>query len=69
MRGLILSKKSGNDALSLCPDHAAHGGMEAKCHKRPKDFDLQYVYKHFSRKATAAEMKAAGWVANKKAKA
>ena len=67
--GVLLTKKSGNDALQLCPDHASHGDMAAKCHKRPKGFDLNYIYKHYTRKATAAELKVANWSPRKKGKA
>ena len=66
---VLLTKKSGNDALQLCPDHAGHGDMSAKCHKRPKGFDLNYIYKHYTRKATAAELKVANWSPKKKGKA
>ena len=58
---VILSKKKGDAALELCPDHATHGDMKQPVHKRPNNFDLDYIYKNFTRAATAAENKKAGW--------
>ena len=43
---VLLTKKSGDAALQLCPEHGTHGGMNAKCHKRPKGFDLNFIYKN-----------------------
>ena len=66
---VLLTKKKGPAALELCPDHATHGDLKQYCHKRPASFDLEYVYKHFTRAATAAENKKAGWKSVKKGKA
>ena len=66
---VLLTKKKGEAALELCPDHAKHGGLNAACHKRPKNFDLEYIYKHFTRAATSAENKAQDWTTMKKRKA
>lgn len=66
---VLLTKKTGDDALQLCPEHATHGDMTAKCHKRPKGFDLNHIYKNFTRKASSAELKVANWSPRKKSKA
>jgi hypothetical protein len=58
---VLLSKKSGNAALEVCPDHKAHGNMKQACHKRPAKFDIDYIYKHFARAPTADEKKQANW--------
>jgi hypothetical protein len=65
---VLLSKKKGTEALQLCPDPKTHGDMAADCHKRPKAFDLEHIYKHHARRATAAECKTFGWTAFKKQK-
>lgn len=66
---VLLSKKKGDAALEVCPDHAAHGDLKQACHKRPANFNLDYIYKHFTRGASAAENKKAGWEKpNKKSK-
>ena len=49
---VLLSKKKGAAALSLCPEHGSHGGLKGKMHARPNNFDLDYIYKHFTRKPT-----------------
>ena len=66
---VLLTKKSGDAALQLCPEHGTHGGMNAKCHKRPKGFDLNFIYKNFTRKAKPEELKVANWSPRKKSKA
>jgi hypothetical protein len=43
--------------------------MKARMHTRPKGFDLDHVYKNFTRKPTDAENKQASWVPRKKSKA
>ena len=58
---VLLTKKKGDAALELCPHHAAHGDLKQKVHKRPAGFDLDYIYKNFTRAATPAENKKAGW--------
>ena len=58
---VLLTKKQGDAALEICPDHAAHGDLKQAVHKRPANFNLDHIYKHFTRGATAAENKAAGW--------
>ena len=58
---VLLSKKKGADALTMCPDHAAHGDMSCAVHKRPSGFDLNYIYKNFTRAPTADENKKADW--------
>jgi hypothetical protein len=65
---VLLSSKKGTEALQLCPDPKSHGDMSASCHKRPKAFDLEYIYKHHARRATPAECKAVGWNVIKKPK-
>ena len=66
---VLLSKKKGADALMSCPDPAKHGDINAAVHKRPANFDLEYIYKHHTRKATTAELKKANWSPRKKSKA
>ena len=58
---VLLTKKKGDAALELCPDHATHGDLKQAVHKRPQNFDLDYIYKNFTRAATAAENKNADW--------
>jgi hypothetical protein len=65
---VVLSKKKGAEALELCPDAGNHGDMNADCHKRPSGLDINHVFKHCTRKATAAELKAANWAAPGKGK-
>ena len=65
---VLLSKKKGAAALSLCPEHGSHGGLKGKMHTRPNNFDLDYIYKHFTRKPTPDENTAAGWVPIKRGK-
>ena len=64
----MLSKKKGDAALTLCPEHATHGGLKAKVHVRPSNFNLDYIYKNFTRKPTDDENAAAGWVPMKRGK-
>ena len=64
-----LSKKKGNDALQLCPDPKGHGGINSAVHKHPPKFNLDYIYKNFTRAPTKEESKLAGWVPQKKKKA
>jgi hypothetical protein len=66
---VLLTKKKGAAALEICPDHAKHGGLDKPCHKRPNNFDLDYIYKHFARAATPDENKSADWKPPKKGKA
>ena len=66
---VLLSKKKGDAALSLCPEHSTHGDIKAKMHARPSNFSLDHVYKQFTRKPTKDENATAGWVPNKKGKA
>jgi hypothetical protein len=66
---VLLSKKKGNAALSLCPEHGTHGGLKAKVHQRPSKFDLNHIYKNFTRKPTKDENADAGWVQVKRGKA
>ena len=65
---VLLSKKKGAAALTLCPEHGTHGSIKSKMHTRPSSFDLDYVYKHFTRKPTSDENAAAGWVPVKRGK-
>jgi len=65
---VLLSKKKGDLALELCPEHATHGGMKTKPHTRPSKFNLDHIYKSFTRQPTKAENEQAGWKANKKRK-
>jgi hypothetical protein len=65
---VLLSTKKGTEALQLCPDPKSHGDMSASCHKRPKAFDLDHIYKHHARRATPAECKTVGWSVVKKFK-
>ena len=58
---VLLSSKKGAEALALCPDHEAHGGLTAACHKAPKGFDTYQIMKKYSQSATPAQLKAAGW--------
>ena len=66
---VLLSKKKGDAALALCPEHDKHGGIKSKMHVRPAKFDLDHVYKNFTRKPTKAENEAANWVPAKRGKA
>jgi hypothetical protein len=66
---VLLSKKKGDEALQLCPEHASHGGMSAACHKRPANFNLDTIYKQFTRRPTPDELKAANWAPRKLSKA
>ena len=65
---VVLSKKKGDEALELCPEHAKHGDIQAKCHARPAKLDLDHIYANFSRKPTSAESERVGWKPAKKAK-
>ena len=58
---VLLTKKKGNDALSICPDHGAHGDLKQAIHQRPGNLQLNYIYKHFTRAATSDENKKAKW--------
>ena len=62
---VLLSKKKGDAALELCPEHDKHGDMNQPCHKRPSNFNLDKIYKDHSRKATPKELKFANWAPNK----
>ena len=62
---VLLSKKKGDSALELCPDHDKHGDMSQPCHKRPSNFNLDKIYKDHSRKATPKELKFVNWAPNK----
>jgi len=65
----LLTEKKGDEALAICPDHTNHGDLKAVVHKRPSGFDLDYIYKHFTRGATPEENKKANWTPpNKKSK-
>ena len=63
---VLLSSKSGNLALTLCPHYQSHGGMNGKFHTAPSGFDREKLSKKYSEPATPAQAKEAGW--NKKAK-
>ena len=65
---VLLSKKKGAAALSLCPEHQAHGGLKSNCHMRPAKFDLDHVYKNFVRQPTQAECEHVGWKPAKRSK-
>ena len=65
---VLLTKKAGNDALQLCPEHKTHGGLNSKSHKRPANFDLSHIYKNYTRKPSDAENAHAGWVGAKRVK-
>ena len=65
---VVLSKKKGDEALELCPNHQTHGGIKSKAHTRPKGLDIDHVFKNFTRKPTQAEYKATSWVALKRGK-
>ena len=58
---MILSKKKGDATLEICPDHANHGDLKQAVHARPNSFDLDYIYKNFTRAATTQENKFANW--------
>ena len=58
---VLLSKKKGDAALEICPNHATHGDLKQAVHKRPANFNLDYIYKNFTRAATADENKKADW--------
>ena len=66
---VLLTKKTGEAALELCPDHANHGDLKAAVHTRPKSFDLDFIYKKFTRAPTPDENKKADWKPGKKRKA
>jgi hypothetical protein len=66
---VLLSKKKGDAALEVCPDHANHGDLNQALHKRPANFSLDHIYKNFTRAATASENKSADWDPPKKKKA
>ena len=65
---VILSKKKGDDALEVCPSYKTHGALTAAPHVRPKSFDLDYIYKNFTRAPTKPENDKANWKAGKKRK-
>ena len=65
---VLLSKKKGDAALEICPNHATHGDLKQAVHKRPANFNLDYIYKNFTRAATADENKKADWQPPKKKK-
>ena len=58
---VLLTKKMGEEALSICPNHASHGDLKQAIHRRPNNFDLDHIYKKFTRAATADENKKADW--------
>jgi hypothetical protein len=58
---VLLTKKMGEEALSICPNHAAHGDLKQAIHRRPNNFDLDHIYKKFTRAATTDENKKADW--------
>jgi hypothetical protein len=66
---VLLTQKKGEAALEICPDSANHGDLKQPCHKRPAKFDLKHIYDNFTRAATPAENKKAGWSSKKKTKA
>ena len=63
---VLLTKKKGDEALSICPNHAAHGDLKQAVHKRPANFDLDHIYKKCTRAATPDENKKADWKAPSK---
>jgi hypothetical protein len=63
---VLLSKKKGNTALQLCPEHATHGNLKEKVHTRPSKFDLDYIYANFARRPTTSENEHANWVPSKR---
>ena len=65
---VLLSTKMGGLALELCPQHQKHGGMKDSVHLRPTDFDLDYIYKNFTRKPTTSENEHANWMPFKKSR-
>ena len=66
---VLLTKKKGAAALEVCPHHATHGDLKQDPHKRPANFNLEHIYKQFTRAASNAENKSAGWKPMKKKKA
>ena len=65
---VLLTNKTGDAALEVCSDHAAHGDMSSSWHTPPANFDRVALTKAFSRRATPAENKFAGWTAFQKKK-
>ena len=59
-RPVLLSTKTGSEALTLCCDKS-HGDMRAPKHKPPKGFNKVKLTKDFSSTATNEQKKAAGW--------
>ena len=66
---VLLSKKKGDAALQICPDHSTHGDLKQAVHKRPANLNLDFIYKNFARAATIDENKSADWQPPKKKKA
>ena len=58
---VLLSTKKGDDALTLCPHRQTHGGLNAKVHTAPSNFDREAIAKTFSTRASKAQLKQAGW--------
>ena len=58
---VLLSTKTGDEALSLCCDTSKHKGRNCAPHQPPKNFNLAALSKKYSTQATPAQKKTAGW--------
>lgn len=65
---VLLSNKTGKQALELCPNHGAHGGVESALHKPPSGFDRNFIYQNFSKAANAEQCKQCNWSPLKRSK-
>lgn len=65
---VLFSTKDGKDKLSVCLDPKLHGGLNSSHHCAVKGFNRAKFAEKYSRQATDAELKEAGWTSNKKYK-
>ena len=57
---VILSTK--DNALSLCPSAAAHGGAKSAMHTPPEGFNRSEIHRRFAKRASVGQAKQANWV-------
>lgn len=65
---VLFSTKDGKDKLSVCLDPAKHGGMGSSYHCSVKGFNRAKFAEKYSRPASEAELKEAGWTSIKRSK-
>lgn len=65
---VLFSTKDGKDKLSVCLNPKQHGGIGSSYHTGVKGFNRAKFAEKYSREATEAERKEAGWSSHKKSK-